>query len=137
MADSLEFIQRQISNAKKGLFGNKSTDVLNKYQGELDKLNGGATPTNAGGTNSLNGDRPYNPYNPQIISSADWGGKSHGGWEGAVRDSNQPVSNVVDPYEEALTKYREQIEALSMETDPDYNENLEQLSPEELEEEIL
>lgn len=43
----------------------------------------------------------------------------------------------INPYEEALTEYREQIEALSMETDPDYNENLEQLSPEELEEEIL
>lgn len=39
----------------------------------------------------------------------------------------------IDP----LAEYRKQIDALSTETDPDYNENLEQLSPEEMDEEIL
>lgn len=43
----------------------------------------------------------------------------------------------INPYEEEFAKYREQINALATETDPDYNENLEQLSPEEMDEEIL
>ena len=42
-----------------------------------------------------------------------------------------------DSYGGILTDYQEKINALAMETDPDYNENLEQLGPEEMDKEIL
>lgn len=51
--------------------------------------------------------------------------------------SKQIVEPAVDPYVVMMKQYQDQINALSMETDPDYNENLEQLSPDELEKEIL
>lgn len=51
--------------------------------------------------------------------------------------SNIPLAPITDPHEEELTEYRKQIEALSMETDPDYDENLEQVISEEMEEVIL
>lgn len=55
----------------------------------------------------------------------------------ATQPNRTAQAPVVNPYEEELAKYREQINALATETDPDYNENLEQLSPEEMDEEIL
>lgn len=43
----------------------------------------------------------------------------------------------INPIDDIMAEYRDQINALATETDPGYNENLEQISPEDMEEEIL
>ena len=88
-----------------------------KFTFEDDGL-GNSYPTNAGTGVRLPGDPVPTPIiGGNVVNQGD----------------NKTIAVTEDPYADM----QEHVEALSMETDPDYNENLEQLSPEEMEEEIL
>lgn len=68
------------------------------------------------------------------------------GYEGGYLDGFNSVEEMqkfyglapeINPIDDIMAEYRDQINALATETDPGYNENLEQISPEDMEEEIL
>lgn len=73
---------------------------------------------------------------PRALTQADLDAaiaKNNTAWQ-AQLDAQAAKQN---PYDQMMADYKAQAEALAMETDPDYDENLVQLSPEELKEEIL